>query len=87
MTHSLLRRGVKAAVNHGEQSPILNQEVVAQPHDVIAAALHDLLRVPVPLEQEIQALMKISLRLLAGIVFGIGMAIGAVNFLSWLFPS
>ena len=27
-----------------------------------------------------------SKRMLAGIVFGIGMAIGAVNFLSWLFP-
>jgi type IV secretory pathway VirB2 component (pilin) len=27
-----------------------------------------------------------SKRLLAGIVFGIGMAIGAVNFMSWLFP-
>ena len=25
-------------------------------------------------------------RLLAGIVFGVGMAIGAVNFLAWLFP-
>ncbi len=28
-----------------------------------------------------------SKRMLAGIVFGVGMAIGAVNFLSWLFPS
>lgn len=28
-----------------------------------------------------------SKRMLAGIVFGIGMAIGAVNFLAWLFPS
>jgi type IV secretory pathway VirB2 component (pilin) len=27
-----------------------------------------------------------SKRILAGIVFGIGMAISAVNFLSWLFP-
>src|SRR5690242_11947650 len=27
-----------------------------------------------------------SKRMLAGIVFGIGMAIGAVNFLPWLFP-
>ena len=27
-----------------------------------------------------------SKRMLAGIVFGIGMAIGAVNFMSWLFP-
>lgn len=27
-----------------------------------------------------------SKRMLAGIVFGIGMAIGAVNFLNWLFP-
>ena len=27
-----------------------------------------------------------SKRMLAGIVFGVGMAIGAVNFLSWLFP-
>lgn len=27
-----------------------------------------------------------SKRTLAGIVFGIGMAIGAVNFMSWLFP-
>lgn len=27
-----------------------------------------------------------SKRLLAGIVFGVGMAIGAVNFMSWLFP-
>jgi len=27
-----------------------------------------------------------SKRVLAGIVFGIGMAIGAVNFMSWLFP-
>lgn len=25
-------------------------------------------------------------RMLAGIVFGVGMAIAAVNFLSWLFP-
>jgi type IV secretory pathway VirB2 component (pilin) len=24
---------------------------------------------------------------IAGIVFGVGMAIGAVNFMSWLFPS
>ena len=28
-----------------------------------------------------------SKRMLAGIVFGIGMAVGAVNFMSWLFPS
>jgi type IV secretion system protein TrbC len=28
-----------------------------------------------------------SKRMLAGIVFGVGMAIGAVNFMSWLFPS
>ena len=27
-----------------------------------------------------------SKRMLAGIIFGIGMAIGAVNFLAWLFP-
>jgi type IV secretion system protein TrbC len=27
-----------------------------------------------------------SKRMLAGIVFGIGMAIGAVNFMGWLFP-
>lgn len=27
-----------------------------------------------------------SKRMLAGIVFGVGMAIGAVNFLAWLFP-
>lgn len=27
-----------------------------------------------------------SKRVLAGIVFGIGMAIGAVNFMGWLFP-
>lgn len=27
-----------------------------------------------------------SKRMLAGIVFGVGMAIGAVSFLSWLFP-
>ena len=27
-----------------------------------------------------------SKRALAGIVFGVGMAIGAVNFLAWLFP-
>src|SRR5262249_24223308 len=28
-----------------------------------------------------------SKRMLAGIVFGVGMAIGAVNFLAWLFPN
>lgn len=28
-----------------------------------------------------------SKRVLAGIVFGVGMAIGAVNFMAWLFPS
>ena len=27
-----------------------------------------------------------SKRMLAGILFGVGMAIGAVNFLTWLFP-
>lgn len=27
-----------------------------------------------------------SKRMLAGIIFGIGMAVGAVNFMSWLFP-
>lgn len=27
-----------------------------------------------------------SKKVLAGIVFGVGMAIGAVNFMSWLFP-
>jgi type IV secretory pathway VirB2 component (pilin) len=27
-----------------------------------------------------------SKRALAGIVFGVGMALGAVNFMSWLFP-
>jgi type IV secretory pathway VirB2 component (pilin) len=27
-----------------------------------------------------------SKRILAGIVFGVGMAIGAVNFMAWLFP-
>lgn len=26
-------------------------------------------------------------RALAGIIFGVGMAIGAVNFMSWLFPA
>lgn len=26
-------------------------------------------------------------RTMAGIVFGVGMAIGAVNFMSWLFPA
>jgi type IV secretion system protein TrbC len=26
-------------------------------------------------------------RTLAGIIFGVGMAIGAVNFMAWLFPS
>jgi type IV secretory pathway VirB2 component (pilin) len=28
-----------------------------------------------------------SKRLLAGILFGVGMAIGAVNFMGWLFPA
>jgi type IV secretory pathway VirB2 component (pilin) len=28
-----------------------------------------------------------SKKMLAGIVFGVGMAIGAVNFMAWLFPS
>jgi type IV secretory pathway VirB2 component (pilin) len=28
-----------------------------------------------------------SKRMLAGFVFGIGMAIGAVNFMAWLFPA
>jgi|SRR5579884_379869 len=28
-----------------------------------------------------------SKRVFAGIVFGIGMAVGAVNFMAWLFPS
>jgi type IV secretion system protein TrbC len=28
-----------------------------------------------------------SKRLLAGIIFGVGMAVGAVNFMPWLFPS
>ena len=28
-----------------------------------------------------------SKKMLAGIVFGIGMAVGAVNFMAWLFPS
>jgi type IV secretory pathway VirB2 component (pilin) len=28
-----------------------------------------------------------SKRMLAGIVFGVGMAIGAVNFMAWLFPA
>ena len=27
-----------------------------------------------------------SKRTLAGIIFGVGMAIGAVNFMAWLFP-
>jgi len=27
-----------------------------------------------------------SKRMLAGIIFGIGMAVGAVNFINWLFP-
>lgn len=27
-----------------------------------------------------------SKRMLAGIIFGVGMAIGAVNFMAWLFP-
>jgi hypothetical protein len=27
-----------------------------------------------------------SKKMLAGIVFGVGMAIGAVNFMAWLFP-
>lgn len=27
-----------------------------------------------------------SKRMLAGIVFGVGMAIGAVSFMAWLFP-
>src|ERR1700728_1159281 len=28
-----------------------------------------------------------SKRILAGVLFGVGMAVAAVNFLSWLFPS
>ena len=28
-----------------------------------------------------------SKKTIAGIVFGVGMAIGAVNFMAWLFPS
>jgi len=28
-----------------------------------------------------------SKRVIAGIIFGVGMAIGAVNFMAWLFPS
>jgi type IV secretory pathway VirB2 component (pilin) len=28
-----------------------------------------------------------SKKMLAGIVFGVGMAVGAVNFMAWLFPS
>ena len=28
-----------------------------------------------------------SKKTLAGIVFGVGMAVGAVNFMAWLFPS
>jgi type IV secretory pathway VirB2 component (pilin) len=28
-----------------------------------------------------------SKRMMAGILFGVGMAIGAVNFMAWLFPS
>lgn len=28
-----------------------------------------------------------SKRVLAGIIFGVGMAVGAVNFMAWLFPS
>jgi type IV secretory pathway VirB2 component (pilin) len=28
-----------------------------------------------------------SKKMLAGIIFGIGMAVGAVNFMAWLFPS
>jgi type IV secretory pathway VirB2 component (pilin) len=28
-----------------------------------------------------------SKKALAGIIFGVGMAIGAVNFMTWLFPS
>jgi type IV secretion system protein TrbC len=28
-----------------------------------------------------------SKRMLAGIIFGVGMAIGAVNFMAWLFPA
>lgn len=28
-----------------------------------------------------------SKRALAGIIFGVGMAVGAVNFMAWLFPS
>lgn len=28
-----------------------------------------------------------SKRVLAGIIFGVGMAIGAVNFMAWLFPA
>jgi hypothetical protein len=31
--------------------------------------------------------LKTAKKTLAGIVFGVGMAIGAVNFMSWLFPS
>jgi type IV secretory pathway VirB2 component (pilin) len=27
-----------------------------------------------------------SKRMIAGIVFGVGMAVGAVNFMAWLFP-
>ena len=27
-----------------------------------------------------------SKRMLAGIIFGVGMAVGAVNFMAWLFP-
>ena len=43
--------------------------MVAQPDDVLPAALHDLVRIARPLQQAIEALMESLLGLLAGIVF------------------
>jgi hypothetical protein len=78
-SYGLLSLGVKSMLDHGEQSAIFVQQMVAQPQNVFPAVLHDLLWVPAPLKQEIQAQMKLFLRLLPGVVFQPHAVKGEIN--------
>jgi hypothetical protein len=67
--HGLLRSRIQSAFNQGEESPIFIQKVIPQPKDILAAALHHLMRISSAFEQAVQTLVKGLLGLLSGIVF------------------
>ena len=88
----LFWRAVPAALLLGTGVPVY----AASPWEIAVSALQQAFTGPIARGLALVAIVVGGLmfafgegdskRMLAGIVFGVGMAIGAVNFMSWLFP-